>query len=717
MVYREHAVSCLLLAGLTLLCHVQAESQDAQFLAGLRERQLYQLAQEHATELWQRDDLSDRQRAELAIQLALIYTEQALAAPPELRDALWVKADTACAALIDGWPDNARRPLVDVQRALVSLARGGQAREEVDGAARALEHLRDATHRLSDAADRAGRELVDLQLSPRADRSPDALSAHELESLEANISFHLARAQRQVGLCYPTGSADRDDAVPQAVKRLSPLAARALPDDVVWNARVELVACQRDLGRTDAARKLIAVWLEENPPREIAARLTADAKPPNTLAKGHADEQSSDQGFTEAMAAAAKERAAERFAAAAERYRRLALHNSSHPRAAEAHRLAILCTADLLRASEPTDYATLAASYEALLNEHLAHWPAQASADDARLWLAQLLTVRRDWRAAIEVLQQVRPSAKFFAQSVKLLVHCYENLLRDLDGNLNQQIKQQRHDVLAAATHYLQPIITGPENRWPDAWSALQRQTAVDLARLHISISEQPPNYAERLLTAALREPPANNAAERDQHWELTARSLLIAAMVRSGKAVEAHALIDQVAAAPANSLLELLAGIDEQLKDSPASNSQRQRDVGQLALAIARLLDARRTELAASTLPRLAMYRAAAVAAVGDRAAALAQYAALVAESPDDAEVHERYATLLAASDSLPELRQSLAQWQTVEARSRRGGPRWRRARQARIELLARLGDKEEAEKLVRLTRLLYPDWDTTAQ
>ena len=103
-------------------------------------------------------------------------------------------------------------------------------------------------------------------------------------------------------------------------------------------------------------------------------------------------------------------------------------------------------------------------------------------------------------------------------------------------------------------------------------------------------------------------------------------------------------------------------------------------------------------------------------MASAGDRPAALAQYAALAAQSPDDAEIQERYAAYLAASDSPAELRESLARWHRVEWRSRRGGLRWRRARAARIDLLTRLGDRMEAEKLLRLTRLLYPDWNDEA-
>ena len=170
--------TCLFI-GVLVVTDVLAATQDAAFVAGLRERRLYDLAEEYGSERWRREDLSERERAELAIQLALVFTEQAQAAPPESRDALWAKADGACAALIDGWPNNPRRRIVEVQRALVSLARGEQARESRNLAA-ALDHLRVATRGLSAVADGVGRELVERRLRPRGKLPPDDLSVQEL---------------------------------------------------------------------------------------------------------------------------------------------------------------------------------------------------------------------------------------------------------------------------------------------------------------------------------------------------------------------------------------------------------------------------------------------------------------------------------------------------------------------------------------------------------
>jgi hypothetical protein len=688
----------------------RAEPDAARAVADLRERGEFRQAEQLGMERWRQTDLSDGKRSDLAIQLALVYSEQALAAPPESRSVLWMKADEICDRLINGWPDNPRRVLVEVQWALVSLARGEQARQSHDEA-QAIEHLRAATRRFSDITKAVGRELMELRLRPQGYRSADALSVGELESLAANVLFQLARSHRQLGLCYPPDSTDRDDALLQAVERLKPLAQQSSPDALTWKARVELAAALRELGQTESAQQLAAVWQRESPPDDVANHLAAEPHTPAPRANISGDRTQNDDAFVAAMAAAAAEREAGRHAAAAEQYRRLSLRYPNHGRASAAHRAAILYMAVVLRESEPGDRAALVTSYEQLLREHLTRWPTHASADEIRLWLGQLLVGRRDWADAVEVLQSVDPTSAHFSESVHLLVRCYEAQLRRIEGH-GEAAEQQRAQLLAAATGYLQPIITGPDNRWPDSWSKLQRESAVALARLHLRFSEKPSPYAERLLTAALSGTPAIAESEDSQARAAAARLVLVEALARNGKVAEARAALEQLENVSIESLRQTMTGIDGLLADDSQSAADN-RELGELALSIVRLIEARRSELDAAAMRRLDAWRAAALAAAGDRAAALAHYAALATQWPDDGTIQERYAALLADSDSSAELRQALARWQEVESRSRRGGPRWRRARKARIDLLTQLGDRNEAEKLSRLTRLLYPDWD----
>jgi hypothetical protein len=418
-----------------------------------------------------------------------------------------------------------------------------------------------------------------------------------------------------------------------------------------------------------------------------------------------------DQAFDAAMTAAAIVRQAGEVAQAAVRYRNLAAGHVNHRRAPEAHRLAILCVADRMRIGPPSaeQPPQLAAAYQALLREHLAQWPEAATAGDVRWWLGGLLAARHEWPAARDVLQSIQPPHEHFAAAAGLVADCYRRELRNLD----RHDSQRKATLISAATRYLQPIITGPDNRWPAEWSDLQLATAVSLARLHLLDADGPSDYAERLLTAAIGGAAASPDGQRCQQ---AARPLLVVALARSGNIAEARAAVGKLGAVPPASLIEALDQLDEQLAVTAADQRPA---LGRLMLDTAGLVDARRGQLGqldAEAAARLDRHRAAALAAVGDRDAALAQYATLAAQRSNDGQIHEDYATLLAEGNSADVLRAALREWQEVEEHSRRGGPRWIRARQARIQLLDRLGERQEAARLLQLTRLLYPDWDRLA-
>lgn len=831
-----------LLIGSVLVSSARAESADERFLAGLSERHLYRLADVYGTKRWARDDLSDRDRAELAIGLALVYTDQALASPPGERAAAWKKAQDVCEALLADWPNNPRRRLVEVQRALVSLARGRQIREESVGTANAstghaeaLEHLRTASRQLADIAEAVNQELTDRRMRPTGDVSPAALSTSELQSLEANVRYQLARAQHQLGLCYGPRTADRDDALLQALSRLEPLVQQTELDDLAWLARLEAAACQRELGRLQEALERLNAWAADEAPPGVAARLAAErvrlllaagkvddagrvadealrsakaasgdlalaqlevslarwreashrtgsthqpadadaltaevaaigrqhgpywarraeslvgralatSQPTgnadalllaakNLYLNGRPDEalaaydqaaahfatsQRPNEAFAAAMTAAAIVRQENRWADAAERYRRLSLDEPRHPRAAEAHRLAILSMADLLRERDGEERQPIAASYEALLDEHLKRWPDGPVADQVRWWLGRLLASRHDWKAARGVLQQIPPSSEHFQNAVYLVVECYEAELKRSDGPENDATDRQA-ELLATVTKYLEPVVARMHNQPPGEWTELECWAAVTLADLQLRYATGRPTDAVRLLGPVVRALFAGSESQAegpDPAWQQQALSLYIVTLAHIGKHEDAGNLLQWQAANFPAALPGTLDRLGEQLT---ADGSVAERETAELVLEGLQLVDPQQITVDEPTRRRLVRRRASALAVAGRRDEALREYADLAERLPDDGNIQESYAVLLAQSESPAELREALTRWHEVEQRSRSGSPRWRRARRARIELLVRLGRRDEAEKLLRLTRLLYPDWnDHTAE
>ncbi|NOZ41281.1 MAG: hypothetical protein GXP24_13800 [Planctomycetes bacterium] len=112
---------------------------------------------------------------------------------------------------------------------------------------------------------------------------------------------------------------------------------------------------------------------------------------------------------------------------------------------------------------------------------------------------------------------------------------------------------------------------------------------------------------------------------------------------------------------------------------------------------------------LTRSELPEIDRQRAQKLANQGNRRQALALYRKLITDAPNDAKLLETYAQLLATGKDKTELQEALRVWQTLEKRSKPGGPRWWRGRRARLALLDSLGEGGQAKKLRQLTKILY--------
>lgn len=112
---------------------------------------------------------------------------------------------------------------------------------------------------------------------------------------------------------------------------------------------------------------------------------------------------------------------------------------------------------------------------------------------------------------------------------------------------------------------------------------------------------------------------------------------------------------------------------------------------------------------LAASQSPDIDRQRARQLVSQRKKDEAIALYRDLLSDAPDDAQLLEEFASLLGQSDSASNRRESLKLWQQLEKRSKPGGPRWWRGRRARLALLELIGEGEQAEKLKRLTEILY--------
>lgn len=429
-----------------------------------------------------------------------------------------------------------------------------------------------------------------------------------------------------------------------------------------------------------------------------AGQLAAAVAAYDQAAERFRNERDRDQAFAAERSAAAIVQQQQVYAQAAARFRRLALGSVDRSTSAEDHREAILSQAAVVGQAAGDAQTEALAEYLRLAREHLNHWPQSTTTPEVRFWLARALASRGQHTAVLEALDEVDRSSPYYEQSMALAATAYRHQLATATE------PAERASRTTLAVRQLLPVIVGAGElpRWPSQWSESQRVVALELARMMIAAGDA--QKAQQLLDAALRQPPKPGSAYTDQ-----ATAVLAMALVEQGKTAEAIDLMRNGNGATSGgaSLESLARQLTAQLsdlahRDAPLANQQAA--VGQLLLAV---LDMPGLDTAAWD-PPADRYRAAALAAVGNRDAALELYARLSRQLPKNGTVQEEYAQLLAAGDSVADREAALTAYARIESATRRGSDRWHRARRARIGLLIELGRTGEAEKLEKLTRLL---------
>jgi TolA-binding protein len=202
-------------------------------------------------------------------------------AAPSERERYWQAADDALGDFLRRNPSHPRRFLLQMQEALVVLARGELARQEAEvGAdseqklAEAREQIREAARRL-EALERELEREIPLRAASRG--GGEELSSAELSSLLDHVRHQLARTYRNQALSYPPGSADRVSALSQAVNRLTSL-RRSIGETgpLAWSSGLELATCLRLLEKPAEAAELLQSLQSQNPPPAIALEIRAE---------------------------------------------------------------------------------------------------------------------------------------------------------------------------------------------------------------------------------------------------------------------------------------------------------------------------------------------------------------------------------------------------------------------------------------------------------
>jgi len=252
-----------------------APTEEERYLAGLRNRQLFRLAEAYCQEQLDRADLAPRRRVTLVVEQSRNVAQHAMSSPGENAAARWQQA----IALVDDFAresaDDPLAVLAEVQGATVRLLHGETLAEPFldtskDEAAREAPRgeLRDAIERFARLQSRLA-ELQRRAAEQRGSQSADALTAGELRSLERHVRFEQARAFMLQAQTYGRGTPDWTNSLAQATELLAPLAQIATSEQLGWRSRLMQVECLRLAGEANEARRRLELIHELQPPADV----------------------------------------------------------------------------------------------------------------------------------------------------------------------------------------------------------------------------------------------------------------------------------------------------------------------------------------------------------------------------------------------------------------------------------------------------------------
>jgi len=796
-------------------------SASQRFLAGLRRRGLFELAETYCRDRLSRTDLPESSRAELVIELSRSLAQWAVNSAPEARGPLWERAGQVAEEFIHRHPQSPRLLLVRLQAALGLLARGELAREEAQLSAHQQESLDEARTQLRAAVRQLGElaEAVDEQLLRRsrpAGRDTrrgqlDQLAEHQLASLEKNIRFQLARALSNQGQCYGSDSEDRANSLTRAVELLEPLTKLDSAHPLAWKSRIDQIVCCRLMADYQAAREKLDALAKTAPPPAVALRMRAEgvrlalatgrlpqahallsagrriegltspqldyawletclaewrtaAKSKNNRKAAEWEAKASEvvglienlhgpywtrraemllanyvrqtpesgnlamlvraaessyrsgrlddalAGYDRARALAAKQvgedRAFElgytaatiehrrrRHRKALNRYRQLALAMPNQPKAAEAHLLAVYHAGQMAGQEKSPDSL---AEYVGLMQEHLRTWPRGSSADQVRRQLGQLRQNQGDWQNAIAAYSGISADYPQYHKVIEDMGRCYRAWL-----DRRKAAGEPTEKIAATAAGWFESLIVGPKQQLPEHWSPLAQHAALTAARLWLDYTPAGYGRAERIIEEALK-----GAADAPPEWKSHARTLLVFALAGQGRSAEAGEVLEGIAAAGVDHMLSML---DRLQRVAATAQPEVRTELAELQLRAVELLR-RSDSLAASARQRLDRIHARALADAGRIDQALQAYEYLSKAYPRDGQIQEAYARLSSRREDGPSLEAALSKWRSVAKKSQPGSDRWFRAKYEVASLQLRLGNREQAARIITLLEVLHP-------
>lgn len=380
------------------------------------------------------------------------------------------------------------------------------------------------------------------------------------------------------------------------------------------------------------------------------------------------------------------------------------------PKVAEAHLLAAYAL-ERLYVEKPTRQRR--EELIRVLEEHRSRYPEPATRGEATWMLAELAERRGQFTVALKLYDEIPRGQARGPEALAAAGRCYEKILDRL-----KELQQPADAWEREAITTLQSGLRETEAA-KDPLSRPQADAAIRLARF--LLQRRPTDFvtADRWLQRVIESlaPPAPEVSSKTpvpavgpapaDELRTAALRLRIVSLAGQGKYQDARQQLEQLTAGSPSQMLQVLSGLA-----SISSNDKQDpfRELGSLQLQAAKKLDEERSTLSEADRRRLDECLAQGYAATGETKQAVRIYESLIHGAGRDRRLLTSLAELLGRDRDRDLVRRAPEIWQKIGGLSEDGSDEWLAARYQLCRSLLAAGNKAEACKLLKATRLLYP-------
>jgi tetratricopeptide (TPR) repeat protein len=396
-----------------------------------------------------------------------------------------------------------------------------------------------------------------------------------------------------------------------------------------------------------------------------------------------------------------------KFSDAATVFRLVITLHSQGPRAADADLLVAWCLGMEFR-DDPTSERREA--YMAALELHRTTYTESATAAEAGWMLAQLQEQRLQTTQALKLYVTVPDGHARYPESMIGVARCSETILNRL-----RRLNKSRAEWEPAIVGLLSPYIRSSTDS-KSILTQLNAEFLVRTSRILLTLEQPDFESADGLLQHVLDAVSASadnpkQAEQLTQDVVETATGLRVVSLTGLGETDAATSLVKSTILLDRDRLAGILERLSAVAKLLPQDQKKR---VGEIQLAAVELAGLKVQILSDQELDKFGPVIASALEQTEQNSQAVQILRRLLARRPKDTIMRRRVAEMLLETGKPADITAAQLEFRKLEASLKTGSDDWMDARIHVIETAIALKNFGEARKLLKVTRLLYPNLDS---